>query len=132
MTKSVYRLAALAACLAFVTVVAMSGCSTEDASSTAQAEVSPGAISLCTGCGQIKGGDSCCAEGATMCACGMVKGSPLCCQGIEPGSTDPVALCASCGHIKGTDMCCQPDQVRCDSCKLVKGSAGCCKIKKSE
>lgn len=92
------------------------------------AQVSPGALSLCTECGQFKGTSVCCQADQTQCAvCGLAEGSPGCCL-IEKGSKDPVAVCLSCGHIKGDALCCQPGQKRCESCGLVKGSAGCCKI----
>jgi hypothetical protein len=36
---------------------------------------------LCAGCGQVKGSDLCCVEGAEKCAkCGLDKGSPGCCK----------------------------------------------------
>jgi len=38
-------------------------------------------VVLCGGCGQIKGSDVCCVEGAEKCAdCGLAKGSPGCCK----------------------------------------------------
>lgn len=132
MTGNVYRIARVAVlCLVFVSVtsiMAIGGCASDDAATTQSATVSAGEIALCTGCGQIKGSEECCADGATLCACGMVKGSPGCCR-IEQGSSDPVALCATCGHIKGDEMCCKPGQEMCSACDMVKGSAGCCKIK---
>ena len=101
------------------------GCQSSE--STAEAQVSPGAVSLCTACGQIKGRDVCCQQGAALCpACGLAKGSPGCCVIDKDG--DPVALCTSCGQIKGSDVCCQPGQTTCAKCGLVKGSPGCCKI----
>ena len=51
-------------CLAF-----LSGCESE-----AKAK-------LCGGCGEVKGADKCCVEGAEKCAdCGKNKGSPGCCK----------------------------------------------------
>jgi len=41
-----------------------------------------------------------------------------------------VKLCVKCGEIKKTEKCCKADAVKCGSCNLVKGSPGCCKIKK--
>jgi len=38
-------------------------------------------VDLCVGCGQVKGGDLCCKEGAEKCAtCDLAKGSPGCCK----------------------------------------------------
>ncbi len=108
------------------------GCqSTEKATSQPDmAQVSPGALSLCTGCGQFKGGADCCKSGQAQCdSCGLAKGSPGCCR-IEKGSKESVAVCGSCGHIKGDALCCNPGQTKCEGCGLVKGSAGCCKIPK--
>jgi hypothetical protein len=60
--------------------LAQAGCQASD-STTASADVSPGAVGLCTGCGQIKGSDACCREGAAKCSgCGLAKGSPGCCK----------------------------------------------------
>ena len=115
-----------------LTAVMLTGCETADSTTnepatTQAAMVSPGALDLCRGCGQIKGTDTCCQPGQVTCnGCGLAKGSPGCCR-IDRASTEPVALCTGCGHIKGTEMCCQPGQARC-SCGMVKGSAGCCKI----
>ena len=85
-------------------------------------------VFLCGGCGQVKGSDVCCAEGAEKCdKCGLTKGSPGCCK-IEKG-TD-TKLCSKCGQIKGSDACCAEGAEKCDKCGLAKGSPGCCKIKK--
>ena len=116
-------------CLALISVLQVGCSSTEKATSQPDmAQVSPGELALCTGCGQFKGTDVCCQADAAECSgCGLAKGSPGCCR-IEKGSTESVAVCLSCGHIKGDAMCCKPDQMRCEGCGLVKGSAGCCKI----
>jgi len=38
-------------------------------------------VCLCTFCGQVKGSDKCCKEGAEKCSkCGLDKGSPGCCR----------------------------------------------------
>ena len=85
----------------------------------------PTAKTLCGGCGQIKGSDVCCKEGADKCTkCELAKGAPGCCK-ITKG-TD-AALCAKCGQIKGTDVCCKADADKCGKCNLAKGSPGCCK-----
>ncbi len=114
------------------------GCGGDDAASTSpetpstpDAEVSLASASgadvfLCGGCGQIKGTDTCCVEGAEDCdECGLVAGSPGCCV-IEAG--DDVKLCKKCGQVAGGDACCAEDAERCDKCDLIKGSPGCCAI----
>ena len=115
--------------IALVGVAQVACQSTDSATSQSEmAQVSPGALALCTACGQFKGTADCCQAGqATCAACGLTKGSPGCCR-IDKDSAEPVAVCLSCGHIKGDAMCCQPGQLKCDSCGLVKGSPGCCKI----
>ncbi|MCH8824299.1 MAG: hypothetical protein IH984_12440 [Planctomycetes bacterium] len=114
--------------LALIGILQVGCASTEKATTQPDAQVSPGALSLCTACGQFKGTDVCCQADQAQCAgCGLAKGSPGCCR-IDKGSTESVAVCLSCGHIKGDASCCKPDQMRCASCGLVKGSAGCCKI----
>ncbi len=67
-------------------VVALAGLLTGcQATETAQADtVSLGAVSLCNGCGHVKGTDACCAGDAAVCACGLHKGSIGCCK-IEAG-----------------------------------------------
>jgi hypothetical protein len=58
----------------------MAGCQSSG-TTTAEAEVSPGAVGLCTGCGQIKGSEQCCQPGQATCTkCGLAKGSPGCCK----------------------------------------------------
>ncbi len=118
--------------MAAVSFLSMGSAGCQTAETSTEAVVSPGAISLCTGCGQIKGSASCCRPGAATCpACGLAKGSPGCCT-IEKGSTVPVALCTSCGQIKGSAACCRPGAAKCASCGLVKGSPGCCKLPKTD
>ena len=78
---------------------------------------------LCGSCGEIKGGESCCAAGAAKCdKCGLAKGSPGCCK-IEKG--EDVALCGHCGEIKGGEKCCAKDATACGACGLQAGSPGC-------
>ena len=61
-------------------------------------------VTLCGGCGQIKGSDTCCKPGAAACGgCGLAKGSPGCCK-IAKGKD--VELCLKCGQAKGSDVCC--------------------------
>ncbi len=134
MRHTLFRGTALVCAMALIGVVQIACSSTEGTTSQPEmtTEVSPGALALCTNCGQFKGSAECCQAGQTQCAgCGLAKGSPGCCR-IEKGSGEPVAVCLSCGHIKGDAMCCQPGQAKCEGCGLVKGSAGCCKVPDSE
>ncbi len=106
------------------TVLLLAGCQAAQMSS----EVAPGAVGVCTSCGQIKGTDVCCNPDAPMCSkCDLAKGSPGCCR-IEKGSTEPISICTKCGQFKGTDACCQPGAAACTGCGLAKGSPGCCKL----
>ena len=83
---------------------------------------------LCGSCGQVKGGEACCAEGAAACeGCKLAKGSPGCCK-IEAGSD--VVLCAGCGEAKGTEACCAEGAEKCAKCNLHKGAPGCCVLEK--
>ncbi len=121
-------------CVMALMSIAQVACSSTESTTTQpeMAQVSPGAMALCTSCGQFKGTAVCCQADQTLCAaCGLAKGSPGCCR-IEKDSADPVAVCLACGHIKGDAQCCQPGQLRCESCGLVKGSAGCCKVPDSQ
>ena len=95
---------------------------------TPTAEPAMAEVKLCAHCGQIKGSELCCKEGAEKCAdCGLAKGSPACCKGIDfPGGD--VALCAKCGQVKGAEACCKADAEKCPKCGMAKGSPGCCKI----
>jgi hypothetical protein len=80
-------------------------------------------------CGQEKGSDSCCKEGAEMCEkCGKATGSPLCCVDI-PADMKDKDFC-SCGWVKGSENCCSKDGVICEKCGMHEGSTLCCKIKK--
>ncbi len=112
--------------LALVALTAMfvAGCGKDETTASAAD------VKLCAKCGQIKGSDVCCKEGAEKCdKCGLAKGSPGCCK-LPEGTTGDVTLCGKCGQIKGTDVCCKADAVKCDKCGLAKGSPGCCKINK--
>ena len=78
---------------------------------------------LCGGCGEIKGGEVCCAENAEQCdGCELTKGSPGCCK-IAKG-TD-VTMCSDCGQVKGSEVCCDADAAKCDGCGMAKGSPLC-------
>ncbi len=104
------------------------GCETSETTASSDA-VSPGALPLCTDCGQIKGDEKCCDPSQATCGgCDLAKGSPGCCK-ITKGTDEAKALCTGCGQIKGGDTCCEPGQAKCSKCGLVAGSPGCCKIK---
>lgn len=92
------------------------------------AELSAVSLELCGKCGQVAGGEACCAEGAESCSkCSLAKGSPGCCK-VE--ATDgKIALCADCGQVNGSESCCSADGEKC-ACGWHKGSPACCKITK--
>ena len=85
-------------------------------------------VSLCGECGQVKGSEACCAEGAETCeGCQFCKGSPACCKASKDDVADgSITLCGKCGQVKGSDTCCKEDAEVCEKCKLHKGSPGCC------
>ena len=81
-------------------------------------------IKLCGDCGQVKGTDSCCADGSIACTqCGLQKGAVGCCK-MEKGVD--VTLCSHCGHVAGSDTCCAPGEAKCGDCGMSKGAVGCC------
>lgn len=85
-------------------------------------------VTLCGLCGEVKGSEKCCKDGATLCPiCGLHKGSPLCCSTAIYGRRD-VLLCRKCGEKAFTDKCCKEGIALCPKCGLHKGSPGCCKI----
>jgi hypothetical protein len=49
---------------------------------------------------------------------------------VSNSKSNSIALCVKCGQIKADALCCKPDQPKCGSCSLAKGSPGCCKIDK--
>ncbi len=105
----------------------LGGCGQGEDQSAVEKE-SQATPALCGNCGQLKGSDSCCQDGAETCSgCQLAKGSPGCCK-ITKG--EDVALCSGCGQIKGSDVCCADTAEKCDKCDLAKGSPGCCKIAK--
>lgn len=137
------RLKVMWSSLSILSVVALAGGCSRTAQPTGASETAPpsvvampvaatgveasAGIVLCGKCGQVKGTDKCCQEGAAVCPeCGLGKGSPGCCK-IAKG--DDVILCAKCGQIKGSEVCCKSDATVCAKCGLAKGSPGCCKIK---
>lgn len=123
-TFPVVALLALAAWGCAKTDEPASGVSEVDATPVAEETVVE--VFLCGGCGQIKGTETCCAEGAAACEkCQLAAGSPGCCT-IEKG-TD-AKLCNKCGQVAGVEGCCDPDAEKCVKCSLAKGSPGCCKM----
>ncbi len=79
MTRKLLKCCCLTLALACLGL-APAGCQSSSGTA-AEADVSPGAVGLCTGCGQVKGSDACCREGAAQCpGCGLAKGSPGCCK----------------------------------------------------
>ncbi len=127
------RILLLAGVVTFGLVVA--GCESrqgKQGAGTPAAAAAAATPKICAKCGQIKGTDVCCKDGAELCAhCGLVKGSPGCCR-IPKGTTEDVALCTKCGQIKGTDACCKGGAELCPKCGLAKGSPGCCRIPKKQ
>lgn len=120
------------ACFALLSITAIVslGCSKPPSgdSGAVMSEALYKSATLCGHCGQIKGSDSCCAEGAATCAkCELQKGSAGCCK-MKAG--DDVVLCAHCGQIKGDDACCAEGAEACAKCGLHKGAPGCCKLEK--
>ena len=122
------RFLALFTALSLVTVMSL-GCgeaTTPEPIDLTKVLYRPG--TLCGECGQMKGSEACCAEGAELCTkCSLQKGAPGCCK-MEKGSN--VTLCAACGEIKGTAACCAEGAAACSKCKLNKGAPGCCKLEK--
>lgn len=86
---------------------------------------------FCGTCGNAKGGESCCVEGAEKCEkCGMTVGSTLCCKLDD--SFAGKDLCGKCGQVAGTEQCCAEGAEVCASCSLHKGSPLCCKLARSD
>ena len=98
-------------------------------SAMAPATAGAATVPLCTKCGQVAGGPTCCQPDAEKCGgCELDKGSPGCCN--IPKDTKEAAVCTKCGHIAGSNECCAGDHEKCAACGLDKGSAGCCKLGK--
>ena len=78
------RIGTCTSTLAAITItlmVGLTGCQTDQAATQPTTMASPGAMSLCDGCGYEKGTDLCCAEGMVKCeGCGTGEGSPGCCK----------------------------------------------------
>ncbi len=111
------------ALLTAIALVAVVGCGTSTPIETV--EVTPVTFTLCKDCGQVKGGDECCAEGAEICKCGFAHGSPACCKLEKTG--EDLTLCAACGYAAGSEKCCAEGAEVCE-CGFVHGSPACCKI----
>jgi hypothetical protein len=108
---------------AAILVGGLVGCESTDKSA---AKDGGNTIALCSGCGQVKGGDACCKGGPTCPKCELAKGSPGCC--LYHKGDKAVSLCAKCGYVAGSDKCCAPGNEKC-ACGMAHGSPGCCKIK---
>jgi len=124
--------------VAAVTSLAIVGCggtstgpdTKSDMSSENLTNVAYESATLCGKCGEMKGSETCCAEGAEVCSeCDLHKGSTGCCK-MKAG--DDATLCGSCGEIKGTEACCAEGAETCSKCSLHKGAPGCCKLEKVE
>jgi YHS domain-containing protein len=62
-------------------------------------------VVVCGKCGEMKGSEECCREGAKKCPeCGLIKGSPGCCK--LPGKGKDAVICGGCGKIEGSDESC--------------------------
>lgn len=135
------RLFSLTVAIAFVSIMAW-GCtkptSSPAPSSNASAQADHEGHDLdtttlavsayCGKCGEVKGSDACCAEGAESCdKCGLHKGSTLCCVTLDEAAVGK-DLCALCGQIAGSETCCDQDAEKCPDCGLAKGSPLCCKL----
>ncbi len=116
---------------AVASALMLGACQGKKSSSAKPAETTDaktaGKILICVKCGQVKGSDVCCKEGAAKCGmCGLHKDSPGCCRLGK--ATEDVCLCTHCGEIKGSDKCCKEGAAKCSKCGLNKDSPGCCRI----
>ncbi|HDY65522.1 MAG TPA: hypothetical protein ENH84_04740 [Phycisphaerae bacterium] len=69
----------LALFLATALSVAVVGCESKPVEKTGGQTITS-SPKICAKCGQIKGSDLCCKDGAKICSkCGLAKGSPGCC-----------------------------------------------------
>lgn len=83
---------------------------------------------LCGGCGECKGSESCCSEDAAKCAgCGLNEGSELCCV-VHGSDAEGKDMCTGCGEVAGTEECCSEDAEKCGECGMNAGAPLCCKI----
>jgi hypothetical protein len=90
-------------------------------------------VTVCTGCGEIKGSGKCCKKNIAKCSkCNLHKGSIGCCKHLKAAKGEKaVKLCAKCGEQKGTEKCCKKDAKKC-GCGMIKGSPACCKLPKKK
>ena len=87
---------------------------------------------LCGKCGQIKGSESCCADGQEACEkCSMHAGTMLCCVEI-PEEFKGMDLCMKCGQVAGGEQFCAEGAENCEKCGMHMGAVLCCKLKKDE
>ena len=71
----------LASVAVFVVFLGVNGCKKSDNAGAKSDAAYAASVELCTGCGQIKGGEMCCKLDQVKCeSCGLVKGSPGCCK----------------------------------------------------
>ena len=108
----------------------LSGCGEPEAVGIPHTHNPDAEVTLCGLCGEVKGSENCCQEGATLCPiCGLHKGAILCCSTAINGRRD-VVLCRKCGEVAFSKKCCQVGAAACPKCGLHKGSPGCCKIER--
>jgi hypothetical protein len=80
-----------------LTALVAAGCNRSSTDQTPSLSVTPAVydIVLCGHCGQVKGTEVCCLEGATVCAdCSWHKGSPACCKIEKPAVEDSASAAA--------------------------------------
>ena len=90
-------------------------------------EITTASLTLCKDCGEVKGTDKCCAEGAAACDCGFHKGSLACCKVDKTG--EDITLCTECGFVVDSKKCCADGAEVCE-CGFAHGSPACCKVEK--
>lgn len=107
------------------------GDNTADTSSTNDG-VQTTLTNFCGDCGQYKGSDTCCTDGAEKCPdCGFHKEAPLCCK-LEQAAVAGKTICGKCGEFAGEKKCCKEGADVCTKCELNKGAPLCCKLKEKE
>ncbi len=80
-----------------LTALVAAGCNRSSTEETPSLSVTPAVhdIVLCGDCGQVKGTEACCQEGAAVCAdCSWHKGSPACCKIEKPAAEDSASAAA--------------------------------------
>ena len=74
-----------------LTALVAAGCNRSSIEQTPSLGITPAVydIVLCGDCGQVKGTEACCQEGAAVCAdCSWHKGSPACCKIEKPAAEE--------------------------------------------